>query len=179
MGVPEAELVQVPLQVSRAHEGVRAKYRLLQVAPVALDPVGVAVAVRPLVAGVDDPPVPVALLVERPVAPVLVAVDHGARGHGGLYLTEQGLAVALLDHRHPSPAPALYHPEDAGLVVGVPAALASADAPADEALVDLHYPLHYLAVVPHQLPHLVPNPPRGLVGDAQSALQLLAADAVF
>src|SRR6266568_140455 len=177
--ISEAVLIQVGLQVLRAHVVIHAADSPFQGAPKALDCVGVNISSDVDLRGVADALVRVALIFQAVIADMLIG-EHDALRQD-VFLCEAAKSL-LLDIRgnaghNAANAPivaALDHADDGSLVLAPEVSPAS---PAVESFIHLHRrTLQLQTVLGQETPNLAEHAPRCFVGDASLPLNLLCGN---
>lgn len=171
-------LIDVPLEVLRADVVVRPVDGPLELAPEALDGVRMDLAPDVLLRAVADGGVAVAVALEVDVGAKLVGHHLGPYLHVGADERHDGLVLDVRDRLGVDAALALGHAEYGGLALRAtparPMPLAT-----DVGLVGLDSTAEHPALLLHELPDLVGDPPRGLIGYGKLTLKLLGADAIL
>ena len=163
---------------------VCATNRTLKLGPVALDAVGMRVAVRPHILRMIDRAMVKAATAKRLIGAVFVGTNSRALLDVANDRALQNFDAPVLDNASDDVAATLKHSEHDGLVIVFRRVTVASVATADQRFVNLDMAAKLLAPIPvrvrrrHQLAKFVRHAPRRFVGAADLALQFLRRNPV-
>lgn len=177
MVVPKYIGIQVGLEVLWADSMVNPVNTPLDVAPEAINSLGMDCPSHILFGGVLDCIVCVPQAGEPVIAEHFISVNHSARDGGDMLLDDrnQCLGLDIWDHPDDSLPATFYYPSNNGFACCSPST-PPRPLSTDVGFIGFDFSKEGAGVFVHQLANLGKDTPSGLVGDTQFPLQLLCRD---